>query len=194
MNETGGGKGLSRRALIIGAGGLGLAGCGGPPPVTFDLTAPREGLRRGGGRTLIVAEPTTVFALEADRIVIRNARGEITYLPRAQWTDRLPRLVQARLIQTFENAGRAGVGRPSDRISGAVQLTSDIRSFEIREASRDALVEIAVKLVGSATGAVGRARLFVGRAPVSAIDGPGATTALDLALASVLTEIVAWAR
>jgi cholesterol transport system auxiliary component len=187
--------GLTRRRLLFAGAALPLAACGGgPAPATYDLAAVREGLRSSrGGAVIIVAEPTAIFALDSERIVVRSAGGEVAYLPRAQWTDKLPKLVQARLIQSFENAGRATVGRPGDRLAGASQLLIDIRSFEVREASRDAFVEVAAKLVGSATGRVANARLFGASAPVGAIDGQGAAQALDQALASVIRQIVGWA-
>lgn len=190
-----------RRSILAFGGALAasaLAGCSsGPAPSTFDLTAPQRGgvSRRlgGGGQAIVVPEPSAISALDSERIVVRSAGGEITYLPRAQWSDRLPRLVQARLIQTFENRGRAAVGRPTDRIAGAYQLIVDIRSFEVREASREAFVEVAAKLVGASSGAVSTARLFSDSAPVGAIDGGGASRALDQALARVLLDITAWA-
>lgn len=188
-----------RRFLLgsAGAAALSLAGCGGgPASTTFDLTAPRGGQTRrlgGGGRAIVVQEPTTIAALDSERIVVRAASGELTYLPRAQWADRLPRLVQARLIQTFENRGRAAVGRPVDKLSGEHQLLVDIRSFEVREGSRDAFVEVAAKLVGSSSGDVSTARLFSAATPVAAIDGAGATRGLDQSLARVLVEITSWA-
>jgi cholesterol transport system auxiliary component len=189
----------SRRSFLVlaaGAASLSLAGCGGgPAPTTFDLSAPREGLRRsaGGRRAIVVAEPTAVSTLDSERIVVRAANAELTYLPRAQWSDRLPKLVQTRLIQTFENSGRAAVGRPGDRLAGAYQLLLDIRAFEIREASRDAFVEVAVKLVHASSGAVSNARLFAAASSVGAIDGAGAAQALDQALGRVLADITTWA-
>ncbi len=111
---------MSRRGLLTAAAAsLVLAACGRPAPATFDLSAPREGLRRGRGQAaLIVPEPTAIFALDSERIVVRQANGELSYLGGAQWSDRLPRLLQARIIQTFENMGRAAVGRPADRLAG----------------------------------------------------------------------------
>jgi cholesterol transport system auxiliary component len=189
----------SRRSFLIlvaSATALPLAGCGGgPAPTTFDLSAPREGLRRiaGGRRAIVVAEPTAVSTLDSERIVVRASNAELTYLPRAQWSDRLPKLVQTRLIQTFENSGRAAVGRPGDRLAGSYQLLLDIRAFEIRETSRDAFVEVAVKLVNASTGAVSNARLFAAASAVGAIDGAGASQALDQALGRVLADITTWA-
>jgi cholesterol transport system auxiliary component len=188
---------LSRRSILaLAVASLSLAGCGGgPAPTTFDLSAPHEGLRRSGGgrRAIVVSEPTAVSTLDSERIVVRSANAELTYLPKAQWSDRLPRLVQTRLIQTFENSGRAAVGRPGDRLAGTYQLLLDIRAFEIREVSRDAFVEIAVKLVNASNGAVSNARLFASSSAVGAIDGPGASQALDKALGLVLADITGWA-
>jgi cholesterol transport system auxiliary component len=185
---------LSRRSVLA-MTVASLAGCGGgPAPTTFDLSAPREGLRRsiGGRRAIVVSEPTAVSTLDSERIVVRSANAELTYLPKAQWSDRLPRLVQTRLIQTFENSGRAAVGRPGDRLTGTYQLLLDIRAFEIRETTRDAFVEIAVKLVNAGNGAVSNARLFGSSAAVGTIDGQGASKALDQALGRVLTDITGW--
>jgi len=190
---------LDRRRLlasIAATATLALSGCGGgPPPVTFDLSAPRGAPRRlgGGGAAIVVQEPTAIAALDSERIVVRSASGELTYLPRAQWADRLPRLLQARLIQTFENRGRAAVGRPTDRIAGVFQLLIDIRSFEAREASRDAFVEVAAKMIGAVSGNVSTARLFSATTPLTAIEGEGVTRALDQSLARVLLDITSWA-
>lgn len=174
-----------------------LAGCGGgSAPTTYDLSAPRDFGRLGGSRaTLVVAEPTTVQALDSDRVIVKDSTGALSFLGGAQWADRVPKLVQIRLIQTFENGSRLGsVARPGDRITPEVQLITDIRSFNIDAASGAAVVEITAKLVGDRTGDIRRARLFSARVPAGAVDGPGATQALDRALSQVLIEIVRWAR
>lgn len=177
--------------------GVLLAGCsGGSAPATFDLSAPRDFGRLGGSRaTLMVQEPTTVQALDSDRVIIRDSSGALSFLGGAQWADRVPKLVQVRLIQTFENGSRLGsVARPGDRITPEVQLLTDIRSFNIDAASGAAVVEITAKLVGDRTGDIRRARLFSARVPAGAVDGAGAAQALDRALSQVLVEIVRWAR
>jgi cholesterol transport system auxiliary component len=188
---------LTKRVFLLGASatfGSLLMGCGGGSNLTtYDLTAPRAGLRRSGGRgILVVAEPTAVFALDSERIVVRSSRGELTYLPASQWSDRLPKLLQARMIQTLENAGRAAVARPGDRLKSSYQLVADIGLFEIREDTRSAVIEIAAKIANSASGAIIAARVFGATAPVSTIDGQGATAALDQALAQVLSDFSAW--
>jgi cholesterol transport system auxiliary component len=190
--------GLRRLALpLLFAGAAVLAGCGGgATPTTFDLSAPSGFGRVGGSRAaLIVVEPTTVQTLDSDRIIVKDSAGALSFLGGGQWADRVPRLVQTRLIQTFENGNRLGaVARPGERIVPDLQLNTDIRSFNIDAASGAAVVEITAKLVGDRTGKVQRARLFTARVPASAVDGAAAAQALDRALSQVLIEIVRWAR
>ena len=174
-----------------------LAGCGGgATPTTFDLSAPSGFGRVGGSRAvMIVAEPTTVQALDSDRLIVKDSGGALSFVGGAQWADRIPALVQARLIQTFENASRIGfVSAPGQRIQPDVQLNTDIRSFNIDAASGAAVVEITAKIVGDRTGQIQRARLFSARVPAGAVDGPGAAQALDRALSQVLIDIVRWAH
>jgi cholesterol transport system auxiliary component len=178
------------------AGALLLAGCGGgAAPATYDLSAPRDFGRIGsGGGVLIVAQPTTVQALDSDRLIVKDSSGALSFLGGAQWADRVPNLVQTRLIQTFENGSRiAAVGRPGERIVPDFQLNTDIRAFNVDAASGQAVVEITAKLIGDRTGKVQRAKLFSARVPAGA-DGAGAAKALDQALSQVLIQIARWAR
>ena len=182
-------------ALLL-AGSL-LGGCaGGAVPTTFDLSAPSDfGRPVRSGASLVVNEPTTVQALDSDRIIVRDSSGALSFLGGGQWADRVPKLVQIRLVQTFENGGGLGsVSRPGERIVPDLQLSTDIRSFNIDAATGQAVVEITARVVGDRTGRVQRARLFSARVPASAVDGAGAAQALDRALSQVMIEIVRWAR
>jgi cholesterol transport system auxiliary component len=189
----------ARRAAVLScvmAGALLLTGCGGgATPTTYDLSAPRNVGRVGGGAAMVVAEPTTVQALDSDRIIVKDSAGALSFAGGGQWADRVPKLVQTRLVQTFENAGKlASIARPGERIVPDLQLNTDIRSFNIDTAAGAAVVEITAKLVGDRTGKVQRAKLFSARVPASAGDAGAAAQALDRALSQVLVEIVRWAR
>lgn len=176
---------------------LGVAGCagGGSAPQTFDLSAVSDVRGRGGGRgQIVVAEPLALALFDSERVVVRTGQGGITYLPGVQWADRLPRLVQTRLVQSFENARRLGsVGRPGDRLIAAFQLNTELRAFEIREEGREAYVEVSVKLVNDRTGRIAAGQVFQARAPVGNIDGPNATAALNAAATEVFRSIITWA-
>lgn len=184
-----------RLALLPLVVSLLVAGCGGgPAPTTYDLSAPRDFGRVGGGASIVVATPTTVQAFDSDRLIVKDSSGALSFLGGAQWADTIPNLIQTRLVQTFENASRiAAVARPGERIVPDLQLNTDIRSFNIDAASGQAVVEITAKLVGDRSGRVQRARMFSARVP-AATDGAGAAQALDRALSQVLIEIVRWAR
>lgn len=189
-------RGRLRALSLAAAGSLLLAGCGGgSAPTTYDLSAPRDfGRIGGGGGVLIVAQPTAVQALDSDRLIVKDSSGALSFLGGAQWADRVPNLVQTRLIQTFENGSRiAAVGRPGERIVPHFQLNTDIRAFNIDAASGQAVVEITAKLIGDRTGKVQRAKLFSARVPAGA-EGAGAAQALDQALSQVLIQIARWAR
>lgn len=185
----------SRLKFLPLAATLLLAGCGGgPAPTTYDLSAPRDFGRVGGGASIVVATPATVQAFDSDRLIVKDSSGALSFLGGAQWADTIPNLVQTRLIQTFENASRiAAVARPGERITPDLQLNTDIRSFNIDTASGQAVVEITAKLVGDRSGRVARAKVFSARVP-GAADGAGAARALDQALSQVLIQIVRWAR
>lgn len=187
------GGGLWRKGAAAFALSVALAGCSGSPLLTYDLTAPREPPARVIGLQIVVSEPAAVAPLDADRIVVRSPTQGLTVLPGAQWSDRLPELVQSRIIQAFENARLLkAVGRPSDRLVPDYNLISEIRRFEIDAASGEAIVEIAVKLVGDRSGRIAAARVFEARAPSGAANGAEASAALDRAMTQVLRELVAW--
>jgi cholesterol transport system auxiliary component len=183
----------TRRAALAGAAGLVVAACGGTPaPPTFDLTAPRGPSRARAAGQFVIAEPVSLLIYDGDRIVVRQG-GQVSVLKGGQWADRLPKLIQTRLIQTFENVGHvAGIGRPGERIVPDRQVNFDIRAFEIDAERSEAVVEINVKLVRDATGRVGAARVFAAREPASAVEAAAAAAALDRALSRVLVEIVTW--
>lgn len=189
--------GASRQAMCLGVAAalsLVLAACGGgAPPQTFDLSAPRDVVAGKGRGILVVSEPSALAALDSNRILITTSASGLAYLPNAQWADRLPRLVQVRLIQTFENGSRIqAVGRPGDRLVPVAQLNSEIRSFGIDERSGEAVVEISVKIVNDRTGRILAGRIFTSRQPAGSSDGAAASAALDLALQRLLREVVRW--
>ncbi len=90
-----------------------LAACSSAPRVTYDLT-PAEGFAARGGRgQLAVLLPDAILPADSDRIVVRTNPQSVAYLFGAQWADKLPSLVQSRLIESFQNAHLLrAAGRP----------------------------------------------------------------------------------
>jgi cholesterol transport system auxiliary component len=132
--------------------------------------------------------------IDSDRILVRGKDEQVSYLPNVQWAAQLPGLVQARLLQTFENAKRGGsVARPDDNVVADARLVTEIRRFEIETVGgTTAVVEISAKIVDGTTGRISAAHIFSSRVATGAVTGVAASSALDEALQSVLREIVAW--
>ncbi|MBB3810044.1 ABC-type transport auxiliary lipoprotein family protein [Pseudochelatococcus contaminans] len=174
-----------------------LSGCGTRPVTTFDLTSRTSAQTpaQRAGEALTIVEPVALQSLDGTTLVVRGQAGELTMISNAQWADRLPRLVQTRIVRALEDSGRLGrIARPGDGIVTARQLNTELRQFNVDSASGMAVVEISARVVDSLTGRVVRARIFTARVPVSGgVNGATAAVALDAALAEVLTDLVNWA-
>lgn len=178
-----------------------LSGCamlpgGGPAPLdTFELSAANVASANRTRRQILIAEPSALKAFDGQNIVIKPADGSIQYLKGAQWADRLPLLVQARLAETFQRSGRfVGVGKPGEGLAIDYQVIAEIRSFEVRVTGGErAVVELYVRLLNDRTGEVRAAQVFEASAPVSGIGNRAYVKALDAAFGSAATQIVSWA-
>lgn len=182
-----------------------LPGCaalpgGGPAPLdTYDLTgisAEAAGPRRGRVQVL-VAEPGALKALDGENVVVRPSAGSVEFLKGAQWADRLPRVVQARLVEALQATGRlGGVGKPGEGLAIDYQIATEIRAFEVRlDGAPRAEVSLYVKLLNDRNGVVRAARGFTASAPLSsaAAGNDAYIAALDRAFAQALRELVPWA-
>ena len=172
-----------------------LSGCGtGPAPDTYDLSSLKTTVSAPARkRQVLVPEPTAVKALDSDRIVIRLGGAEIQYLAGAQWADRLPRLVQARLVNALENTGKlSGVGKPGQGLAIDDQIVSDIRAFEVvTNGSSVARVEISVKILNDRNGTIRAQQTFHAEAAAGS-GNPAFVRGMDAAFASVTADIVSW--
>lgn len=184
--------------LVAGLGlALLLAACGSMPTPTYNLSAP-SGFSAGGRGSgqLIVATPSALAVLNTDKIMVEPGGGQVAYLGDAQWADQLPSLLQARIIQAFENGSNLRrVARPNDGVSGDYQLLSDIRTFGMRVTPEGpmAVVEISAKVVNNRSGNILAAKVFKASVPASGSSGAAVTQALDQASDQVLVELVRWA-
>jgi cholesterol transport system auxiliary component len=183
-----------RIGAVILASSLVSACASGPAPVTFDLTAPPARERGAIRRQVVVNQPAAVQVLSGQNILVKDASsGTVSFLKDGQWADSLPNLLQARLIQTFENASSLrGVTRPSSGAVADVQLVSDLRSFQVMTPANEAEVQIAVKVVNDQNGRILAGRIFTAAVPVASVDAPHVARALDEALSNVMLDVVRW--
>ena len=163
-------------------------------PTIYDLTAPRTftGIEKIPAVQLVIADPTTVVAFETQKILVKSTIGEAPTFADAQWSDSIPKLFQARIIQSFENAKYPKVGRSLDGFAADFQLLIDIREFRVLVSPDPvAHVEFGAKVVGQ-DGRVVHARIFKASAPAKAVDAPAFAAALDEAFGKAVTELVPW--
>ena len=159
----------------------------------YDLTAP-GGFPPSDKSTaqITIADPTAVLMLDTQKIVVRPKEPDTPSFQAARWSDSLPKLVQARLIQGFENSGYASVGRPADNLASDYQLMIDLRTFEITtEPSPSAVVELSAKLV-TGDGKIKSTRVFRNALGTSLSDAGAAAGALNQAFGTVAKELVTW--
>lgn len=163
---------------------------------TFDLSSPSPEITssKKQGRQILIAAPSALKALDGENVVVRSGPNSISFLKGAQWADRLPNIVQSRLVQAFESTGRlGGVGRPGDGLAIDYQVISNIRTFNIdASAGETAVVEIAVKLLNDKNGTVRASRVFRSSAPVSGAGNASYIAALDRAFDEATSDIVKW--
>ncbi|MBP0615385.1 ABC-type transport auxiliary lipoprotein family protein [Jiella mangrovi] len=172
-----------------------VAGCTSVPPDTFELSSPANVPVRGATRAqILIPEPTAIKTLDNDKIVVKTAPYAVEYLGQSQWSDRLPRMVQLRLLQAFENTGRIGaVGVPGQGLAIDYQLVMEIRRFEIDiEGGRTARIDISVKALNDRTGSVRQTRIFSASAPVTGSGNGAYVAALNRAFDQISGEIVTW--
>ncbi len=183
------------------AAALSVSGCTSLIPAvpanTYDLSAPRSfpDLKGSTKAQILILEPSALKVLDSQEIVVKPSAAEIEYLAKSQWSDRLPKLVQAKLIETFENTNRVrAVAKPGEGLVIDYQVVSDIRSFEadVEGATKVAKVSISVKLVSDRTGTVVRTKVFSETAPLSGTGSLDIVLGLDKAFDEVARQIVVW--
>lgn len=189
---------MRRRTLLIAPLLALLAGCAAilptPSVETYDLASAVATVPRQGRTTqVLVPEPAADRAYDTDRIVVRPSASEIAYFAGAQWSDRLPRLVQSRLIAALEASGRfRAAGRPGQGLAIDRQLVIEIRAFDYVSTAGRVEIALSVKLMDDRTGRVITTEIFRAEEP-SADDAKSIAAALGRAQARVFTDIAAWA-
>jgi len=195
-----------RAAAIVSAAAscIALAGCGAvigstaPAPATYDLIPTRISTvtpPRAAPFQLVVNQPTAVRALGTDRLLVKPGADQISFFKGAAWSDRLPKLIQDRIVQAFQNAGLVkAVGSRSDRLDADIEMASQLNAFQVEvEGSRaTARVAIFVKVIDGNAGKMIASRAFETTVPSDPKDAREMVASLNRAFDTVLRQIVPW--
>jgi phospholipid/cholesterol/gamma-HCH transport system substrate-binding protein len=164
------------------------------PVLIYDLTAPQALPPHDKvlSKQLVVPEPTAVVLFDTQKLLVSPRAGE-TIAMDAQWSDSLPKLLQAKIIQSLENAGfLQAVVRPALDVAADYQLLLDIRSFQlVLSPEPRADVELAAKLLDG-NGRIVGGRILHASVPVQGTDAPAAAAGLNGAFGKAMTELVLW--
>lgn len=164
-------------------------------PAVYELTAPHTfpAFEKPANAQLAVREPTALDVLSTDRILVRGPRGLTSIADDAKWSDLLPLVFQAKVLQSFENAGLLRQSsRPLDGLNADFQLVTEFRKFDlVASPNPTAEVEFSVRLL-SADGKVVAAKVFQAEEPAKGIDAAAAAAALDAAFGKLAAELVVW--
>lgn len=187
--------------------GLALAGCTdgllpgtGDPPQLFTLT-PKSTFPENLPKVpwqLTVEVPLAEAGLSNARIALQRDPISVEYYARANWIDTAPRMIQTRLVESFENTGSiVSVGRQSVALRADFSLLTDLREFQAEYVNGgDAPPRIRVRL--NAKLIKMPQRTIIGTTTVERIEPAKGTDldavvrAFDDALGKVIKRIVTW--
>jgi phospholipid/cholesterol/gamma-HCH transport system substrate-binding protein len=177
-------------------GGLeNLAGTGKKDTIlTYDLNAADNfpGLQGTISSQLAIGDVNASLVFDTQKIQRRTADGAYAALSGVQWADTLPKLVQAKLVQSFENAHQLGsVSRSIEQLTPEYRLDVSIRAFQLG-AEGKANVELAARIINEKSGNVKAAKIFSAAFDEQSNNIADRVLALSAAFAEVERELVLW--
>jgi phospholipid/cholesterol/gamma-HCH transport system substrate-binding protein len=165
-----------------------------PKRTTYDLRAPGDfgqASKTIKGQ-LAILEPTAVAMLETQRILFSPAK-DYPGFDEVLWADSIPKLLQARLIEGFENYDIAHAPlRTMDVGQADFQLLIDVRRFRIAvDSVPSAEIELSARIIDKG-GKVVASRLFEQRQKFDKVEPAAAVAALDDAFGRIAKDMIAW--
>jgi phospholipid/cholesterol/gamma-HCH transport system substrate-binding protein len=170
---------------------------GGTPErkVTYDLRA-AEGFSAAPSKTikgqLTIPEPTAVAMLETQRMLFSPA-SEVAGFAEFLWADTIPKLLQARLIESFENYDISHAPlRTADVGQTDFQLLIDVRRFRVAvDSGPEAQIGLSARILDKDGKAVA-SRLFEESEKFDKVEPQTAVAAFDAAFGRTARSMIAW--
>jgi phospholipid/cholesterol/gamma-HCH transport system substrate-binding protein len=166
-----------------------------PRKVIYDLEpadsfeTPHAPLQPG----LSIAEPTATTRLQTQRFLFASDEEVHDDFANAQWSDSLPALVQAKLLQSFENYDIAHAPVRADALgSSGTRLALDLRRFEIVVSPEmKANIALSARIIDG-TGQVKAACILEKSATIDDLTPAKAALAFDRAFGELTSDLVVW--
>jgi phospholipid/cholesterol/gamma-HCH transport system substrate-binding protein len=169
---------------------------GGTPAqkITYDLRAPPNPgpASKAIKGQLAIPEPTAVAMLETQRFLFSPAKDYPGFAD-VLWADSIPKLLQARLIESFENYDIAHAPlRTTDIGQTDFQILIDVRHFRIAtDPEIVAEIGLSARIVDK-NGKVVASRLFEDREKFDKIEPLAAVAAFDEAFGRIARDMIGW--
>lgn len=162
------------------------------PKSTFSSSLPN--LRQ----QIVVEEPTATAAVDTDRIAVQPSPLEVQYLPGARWVDRAPLIVQALLIESYENSHKvAAVGRSAVGLRADYIIVTDLREFQARisgegDGPLEVQVTLNIKVIDAYLDRIVASSSFAETAVAADDEVDNIVGAFDEALGDAMRDAVEW--
>lgn len=163
------------------------------PKSTFDPDLPSLRFQ------IAVQEPTATAAVDTDQIAVQPTPLRVQYLPSARWVNRAPLIVQALMVESFENSGKVpAVGSSSIGLRADFLIVTDIREFQATvppanpDASLQVDVRLNIKIVDAFSDRIIASRSFEEFVSAPSDTAQDVTIAFDDALGATLRDAVEW--
>ncbi|PCI87756.1 MAG: hypothetical protein COB24_04875 [Hyphomicrobiales bacterium] len=170
----------------------------------FDLAPLDEGAVEGRrvGFNLSISEPRAAVILDSDKVLVRPSPVVVQYYGDIIWADRIPKLVQRRIVQAFEDSKRVrSVAPRSDGFRSQYDLLIEIRDFHIEPSLRDSpavarpirvKVTFFAKLVSETSSQVVRSQKITKIVEVTVETRENIALAFNQAFAEATVSLVNW--
>lgn len=170
----------------------------------FDLASIDEAAVKGRrvGFNLSVSEPRAAGILDNNKVLVRPSPVVVQYYADIIWADRIPQLVQRRIVQAFEDSERVrSVAPRSDGFNSQYDLLIEIRDFHIEPSLRETLtaskpirvkVTFFAKLVSERSSQVVRSQKITKIVEVAVETRENIALAFNQAFAEATVSLINW--
>jgi phospholipid/cholesterol/gamma-HCH transport system substrate-binding protein len=178
------------------AGLVKMTGGGEPaiPKTVYDLAIPSEfaSPKKPLSEQLVMPTPTAILQLDTQRFLLAPNK-DLPGFSNAQWADSIPKMLQVKLIQSFENYDVAHAPLRATDIAGTnSQLLVDVRTFQINtDDELTAEIGFSARILNK-DGQVVASRLFQQRKQLATPDPSAAVDAFNAAFAIAAIELITW--
>jgi len=187
--NTGGLDGIVTGIERMTGGGAAVA-----PKLAYNLRAPDNfpDPRKAIKGQIAIPVPTAVVMLETQKMLFSPSQDDPDFQT-FQWADSVPQLLQAKLIQSFENYDIAHAPlRPIDGLEADDQLLIDVRTFEIKtDPSLTVEIGFSARIIAK-NGHLVASRVFQQSQKLDKLDPLSAVAAFNEAFARIATDLITW--